>query len=64
MKHFADAKRSNHYFQVGDWVYLRLQPYVQTLLAMWTNAKMAFCFFGLFQVEQKVGEISYRLKLP
>lgn len=28
MKHFADGKRSDHCFQVGDWVYLRWQPYI------------------------------------
>jgi hypothetical protein len=43
MKHFADAKRSNRCFQVGEWVYLRLQPYVQMSRA---NAKLAFRFFG------------------
>lgn len=64
MKHFADRKRSDRSFQVGDWVYLRLQPYVQTSLAMRANAKLAFRFFGPFQVEQKVGDLSYRLKLP
>jgi hypothetical protein len=31
---------------------------------MRANAKLEFHFFGPFQVEQKVGELSYRLKLP
>jgi hypothetical protein len=64
MKYFADRKRSDRSFQVGDWVYLRLQPYVQTSLAIRSNAKLAFRFFGPFQVEAKVGTLSYRLKLP
>jgi hypothetical protein len=64
MKQFADRKRSERIFQVGDWVYLRLQPYVQISLALRSNAKMAFRFFGPFQVLQKVGELSYRLQLP
>ncbi|XP_071680355.1 uncharacterized protein [Lolium perenne] len=64
MKQFADNKRSDRVFQVGDWVYLRLQPYIQTTLAMRANAKLAFRYFGPFQVEQKVGDRSYRLKLP
>lgn len=29
MKHFADRRRSDHTFQVSDWVYLKLQPYRQ-----------------------------------
>ena len=55
MKLFADGKRSDRSFQVGDWVYLKLQPYVQTTLAIRANAKLAFRFFGPFLVEQKVG---------
>lgn len=27
MKHYADKLRSEREFAVGDWVYLRLQPY-------------------------------------
>lgn len=64
MKHFADGKRSDRSFQVGDWIYLRLQPYIQTSLALRANAKLSFKFFGPFQVEQKIGDRSYRLKLP
>ena len=45
-------------------MYLKLQPYVQTSLAIRANANLAFCFFGPFRVEQKVGTLSYRLQLP
>jgi hypothetical protein len=51
MKHFADGKRTDRSFQVGDWVYLRLQPYIQSSLALRSNAKVAFRFFEPFQVE-------------
>lgn len=64
MKHFSDGKRTDRVFQVGDWVYLRLQPYIQTSLAMQANAKFAFRYFGPFQVEQKIGDRSYHLQLP
>jgi hypothetical protein len=64
MKRFADAKRSERSFQVGDSVYLRLQPYIQNSLAIRANAKLAFRYFGPFQVEQRIGERSYRLRLP
>ena len=30
MKWFADKKRVDRSFAVGDWVYLRLQPYKQS----------------------------------
>lgn len=42
MKHQADKKRSVREFQVGDWVYLKLQPYVQFSLAHRSNQKLCF----------------------
>jgi len=30
MKKMVDARRTEREFEVGDWVYLRLQPYRQT----------------------------------
>ena len=33
MKHAADSHRSECQFQVDDWVFLKLQPYVQTSVA-------------------------------
>jgi hypothetical protein len=45
-------------------VYLHLQPYIQTSLAMRTNSKLDFRYFGPFQVEQKIVDRSYRLQLP
>ncbi|XP_030939733.1 uncharacterized protein LOC115964592 [Quercus lobata] len=32
MKWFADKKRVDRSFKVGDWVYLKLQPYKQSLV--------------------------------
>ena len=63
MKTQADKSRSEHQFAVGDWVYLRLQPYVQTSLAPCANQKLAFKFFGPFQVIARVGDVAYKLKL-
>lgn len=46
MKKQADQKRSEQSFAVGDWVFLKLQPYVQSSLAPRANQKLAFKFFG------------------
>jgi len=45
MKSQADKHRSEREFAVGDWVYLKLQPYVQSSLAPRANQKLAFKFF-------------------
>jgi hypothetical protein len=64
MKCQADKKKAERQFAVGDWVFLKLQPYVQSALAPRSNQKMAFKFFGLFQIEQKIGAVAYKLKMP
>jgi hypothetical protein len=64
MKVTADKKRSDREFSVDDWVYLKLQPYIQRSLATRANPKLAFRYFGPFQVLQRVGGTSYKLALP
>jgi hypothetical protein len=51
-------------FEVGDHVFLKLQPYVQSSLAPRANQKLTFKFFGSFPIVQKVGTIAYKLELP
>ncbi|KAL0408452.1 UNVERIFIED_CONTAM: Transposon Ty3-G Gag-Pol polyprotein [Sesamum radiatum] len=41
MKHYADKKRTERVFQVGDSVYLRLQPYRQNSVQLRRNLKLA-----------------------
>ena len=64
MKDQADLKRSEHSFSVGDWVYMKLQPFVQQSVVTRTNRKLSFRFYGPFQVLAKVGTVAYRLALP
>ena len=64
MKHAADSHRSECQFQVDDWVFLKLQPYVQTSVADRSSQKLAFKFFGPYKVLERVGSVAYRLELP
>ncbi|WVZ62540.1 hypothetical protein U9M48_012279 [Paspalum notatum var. saurae] len=64
MKKQADKQRSERSFAVGDQVYLKLQPYVQSSLAPRANQKLSFKFFGPYTVESKIGEVAYKLRLP
>jgi len=63
MKVQADKHRSKRFFDVGNWVWLKLQPYKQQSLQFRVTQKLAPKFYGPFQVEARVGKVAYRLKL-
>jgi hypothetical protein len=64
MKRQADKGRSEREFSVGDKVFLKLQPYVQSSLMRRANNKLSFRFFGPFTVIEKLGAVAYKLDLP
>jgi len=64
MKSYADKGRSEREFKVGDEVYLRLQPYIQSSVAPRSNHKLSFRFYGPFPVIKRVGAVAYELQLP
>jgi hypothetical protein len=63
MKNHADKNRTERSFSVGSWVYVKLQPYVQTSVAARSNQKLSFRFFGPYQITEKVGSVAYKLQL-
>jgi hypothetical protein len=63
MKNQADKHRSERSFEVGDWVFIKLQPYVQSSLAPRANQKLAFKFFGPYQIAAKVGSCCLQVVL-
>ena len=64
MRRQPDKHRMERSFQVGDMVYLRLQPYVQTSIARRSTQKLSFKFFGPYKITRRVGEVAYKLALP
>jgi hypothetical protein len=64
MKCQADKKRSERSFQVGDMVFLKLQPYIQQSVATRGTQKLTFRYFGPYKVLQRIGEVAYKLELP
>jgi len=63
MKLQADKNRFERSFSTGDWVFLRLQPYIQKTLSHKTLGKLAPKYYGPFRVIQKIGEVAYKLDL-
>jgi hypothetical protein len=64
MKAQADKRRSDRQFSIGDYVYLKLQPYVQTSLAPRAHQKLSFRYFSPYKIIDKIGSVAYKLDLP
>ncbi|XP_059073200.1 uncharacterized protein LOC131874014 [Cryptomeria japonica] len=60
----ADQQWIERTFEVGDMVYLRLQPYRQSALKKSGVEKLKPRFYGPFKVIRRVGEVVYELELP
>jgi hypothetical protein len=64
MKIQADKKRTFLEFSVGDKVLLKLQPYVQTSVARRPYPKIAFKYYGPYEIVERIGKVAYKLQLP
>ncbi|XP_075078669.1 uncharacterized protein LOC142164595 [Nicotiana tabacum] len=64
MKDTADKKRTDRSFSMGDWVYLKLQPYKHVSVATRPSNKLADKYFGPYLIVEKIGAVAYRLLLP
>jgi hypothetical protein len=51
-------------FEVGDLVYLRLQPYRQASIKRSGAEKLQPCFFGPYRISRRIGAMAYELELP
>ena len=62
-KQYADQKRTERTFEVGDMVYLMLQPYRQSTLKKSGAEKLKPRYYRPFRVIRRVGEVAYELDL-
>ena len=64
MRATANRKRCEEHYDVGDLVYLKLQPYSQKSLAKRRNEKLSQRYYGPFPIEARVGTVAYQLTFP
>ena len=65
MKQQADQHCSERSFNVGDWVFLILQPYKQmSLKNTKKDNKLSPKYYGPYKVLQNIGSIAYKLEVP
>lgn len=64
MTWYAKKHRTYRQFMVGDEVFLKLQPYRQSSVAMRKNHKLTAKFFGPYKVIKRVGSVAYQIELP
>ncbi|XP_026407927.1 uncharacterized protein LOC113303113 [Papaver somniferum] len=63
MKFFSNQKRTERSFEIGDLVYLKLQPYRQASVSLRRNFKLSAKYYDPLPIISKVGQLSYKLQL-
>ena len=65
MKQQVDQHCRERSFDVGDWVFLQLQPYKQiSLKQAKRDNKLSPNYYGPYKVLQNIGTMAYKLELP
>ena len=62
-KNYADPKRKDVSFSVGDLVFLKVSP-MKGVMRFRKKGKLAPRYIGSFEIRSRVGEVAYRLVLP
>ncbi|KAF5458860.1 hypothetical protein F2P56_022859 [Juglans regia] len=62
-KSYADTRRRDLSFELGDWVYLKVSP-MKGVKRFGKKGKLSPRYVGPFQIIEKVGLVAYRVALP
>jgi hypothetical protein len=60
---YADTRRRELSFEVGDYVYLKVSP-IRGTKRFGVKGKLAPRYIGSYQIQAKHGEVAYQLSLP
>lgn len=64
MKQLGDTHLTERKFEIGDSVFVKLQPYRQHSVVHRGNQKLAPKYYGPYKILDKSGEVGYKLELP
>ncbi|XP_058755088.1 uncharacterized protein LOC131628242 [Vicia villosa] len=64
MRSQANKHRRAVGYEVGESVFLKIQPYKMRKLAKRLNKKLSPRYYGPYETIQKIGAVAYKLKLP
>jgi len=64
MKQQVDKHRTDRTLTLGDFVYVKLQPYRQQSVVHRSSNKLSAKFFGPFPIIAKIGAVAYILHFP
>ena len=62
-KSYADRRRRELEFEVGDEVYLKISP-LKNIIRFGRKGKLAPRFVGPFPITERIGTLAYRVSLP
>jgi hypothetical protein len=60
---YADTRRRELSFEVGDYVYLKVSP-IRGIKRFGVKGKLAPRYIGPYQIQARRGEVAYQLSLP
>ena len=62
-KSYADLKRKDIEYEVGDKVFLKVSPW-RKVLRFRKKGKLSLRFIGPYEVLERIGPVTYRMALP
>ena len=62
-KSYADNRRKDLQFEIGDKVFLKISPW-KGVLRFRKRGKLSLRFIRPYEIVSKVGPVAYKLKLP
>ena len=62
-KSYADVRRRDPEFKVGDWIYLKVSP-MKGVVHIDKMGKLSPRYMGPYRVIRRIGKVAYKLDLP